>query len=121
MRYRQTLTRARFLVHLNRRIFLLNREKTFYDAGCGFGNALWKLSMLSGCRSIGVEMASNLVSAGGIFSLAAAERCHAWGFPKFPDPIILHGDMQEDPTALDFMKTADAVLFTSLVFDEACE
>lgn len=92
----------------------------FMDLGSGVGNVLLQASLVTGCRSYGIE----LMPAPAKLARKQLEqfriRCRMWGL-QMGDVELEEGDMLESISTNALLKQADVVLVNNKVFKENCE
>jgi [histone H3]-lysine79 N-trimethyltransferase len=93
----------------------LGPDSLFMDLGSGVGNAVLQASMLTGCRSYGIEIGKMPAELARAQLEQMKKRCRMWSF-SMGEVELEEGDMLKSERVPEMMKKADVVLINNKVF-----
>jgi len=93
----------------------LGPNSLFMDLGSGVGNAVLQASLLTGCRSYGIEIGKMPAQLARAQLEQMQKRCRMWGF-SMGQVELEEEDMLKSERVPEMMKKADVVLINNKVF-----
>lgn len=95
----------------------ISSKTIFVDLGSGVGNVLLQASLVTGCRSYGIELLPTPAKLARQQLEQFRIRCKMWGL-EMGEVELEEGDMLESRRTNDLLKQADVVLVNNKVFKE---
>lgn len=101
------------------KLLRLSRSSHFLDLGSGVGNVVAQVSMMTGCRSFGVEFMALRHTYAQSFLNDVHKRLMAWNLPPIRNLVeIICADLR---TTGDQVCSADVIFVNNRAFGTSCE